>query len=120
MPQITLAEKAGFCFGVDRAIKLIEKLVAEGKKVATLGPIIHNQQVIEDLENRGVGVVENVAKYKEPIIIFEIDVLNTGVKESSWKEGIKPNTPRKNKRIEIGTKISATLAIDVIPFLHIR
>ena len=59
MASVILAEKAGFCFGVDRAIKLIEKLTAEGKKVATLGPIIHNQQVIDDLGRRGVKVVES-------------------------------------------------------------
>ncbi len=69
MAEITLAKKAGFCFGVDRAIKLIEKLVNEGKRVATLGPIIHNQQVIEDLENRGVIVVENVADVPEDAVL---------------------------------------------------
>ena len=69
MTEITLARKAGFCFGVDRAIKLIEKLVSEGKKVATLGPIIHNQQVIEDLESRGVVVVENVHDVPEDAIL---------------------------------------------------
>ena len=72
MAEITLAKKAGFCFGVDRAIKLIEKLVAEGKKVATLGPIIHNQQVIEDLESRGVIVVENVSQVPEDTILVLI------------------------------------------------
>ncbi len=59
MAEITLAEKAGFCFGVDRAIKLIEKLISEGRRVATLGPIIHNSQVIEDLASKGVKVVES-------------------------------------------------------------
>ncbi len=59
MSSVVLGEKAGFCFGVDRAIKLIEKLLSDGKKVATLGPIIHNSQVIEDLENKGVKVVDS-------------------------------------------------------------
>ena len=69
MAEITLAKKAGFCFGVDRAINLIEKLVAEGKKVATLGPIIHNQQVIDELESRGVLVVEKVSDVPEDTIL---------------------------------------------------
>ena len=47
MKKITLAKTAGFCFGVDRAIRIIENLVSDGKKVSTLGPIIHNEQVIE-------------------------------------------------------------------------
>ncbi len=69
MAEITLAKKAGFCFGVDRAIKLIEKLAAEGRKVATLGPIIHNSQVIEDLENRGVKVVNSPSEVEDGAIL---------------------------------------------------
>lgn len=69
MAKITLAKKAGFCFGVDRAIKLIEKLASEGRKVATLGPIIHNSQVIEDLESRGVKVVNSPAEVEEGVIL---------------------------------------------------
>lgn len=69
MAKITLAKKAGFCFGVDRAIKLIEKLAAEGRKVATLGPIIHNSQVIEDLESRGVKVVNSPSEVEDGAIL---------------------------------------------------
>ncbi len=69
MATVTLAEKAGFCFGVDRAIKLIEDLLSEGKRVATLGPIIHNSQVIEDLEKRGVSVVESPSQVEEGVTL---------------------------------------------------
>lgn len=69
MAEIVLAKKAGFCFGVDRAIKLIEDLVSQGKKVATLGPIIHNQQVIDDLASRGVTVVEEPSQVPEGAIL---------------------------------------------------
>ena len=69
MAEIILAEKAGFCFGVDRAIKLIEEMVAEGKRVATLGPIIHNQQVIDDLSSRGVTVVSSPDEVPEGTIL---------------------------------------------------
>ena len=69
MAEITLAKKAGFCFGVDRAIKLIEKLASEGRKVATLGPIIHNSQVIEDLESRGVRVVNSPSEVEDGAIL---------------------------------------------------
>ena len=55
--EIKLAETAGFCFGVDRAVKLCEDLLAEGKKVATLGPIIHNDGVVNDLASRGCVIV---------------------------------------------------------------
>ena len=43
--EILLAKTAGFCFGVDRAVKLTYQLVEEGRKVATLGPLIHNPSV---------------------------------------------------------------------------
>ncbi len=69
MAEVILAKKAGFCFGVDRAIKLIEKLADEGKSVATLGPIIHNQQVIDDLAKRGVKVVESPDEVVEGTIL---------------------------------------------------
>ena len=69
MAKITLAKKAGFCFGVDRAIRLIEDLVSQGKKVATLGPIIHNQQVIDDLTAQGVVVVEEPSQVPEGAIL---------------------------------------------------
>ena len=83
MCNITLAKTAGFCFGVDRAIKLIEKLLSEGKKVATLGPIIHNPQVIEDFKNRGVDIVEHPSEVKNGAIL----VLRThGVTEDVLEE----------------------------------
>ena len=52
--QIILAKTAGFCFGVDRAVSLVEEAVREGKRVATLGPIIHNRHVIERFTALGV------------------------------------------------------------------
>ena len=57
--SITVAKTAGFCFGVDRAIQLVYRLVKEGKRVCTLGPIIHNPQVVADLERQGVRIVSS-------------------------------------------------------------
>lgn len=51
---ITLAKTAGFCFGVNRALDAVNRLLDEGKKVVTLGPIIHNPQVVRQLEEQGV------------------------------------------------------------------
>ena len=56
-PQtITRAKTAGFCFGVNRAVELVNSLLDEGKKVCTLGPIIHNEQVVGQLADRGVVI----------------------------------------------------------------
>ena len=57
--KVILAETAGFCFGVNRAVDMVEQLLNEGKKVATLGPIIHNPQLVEDLGRRGARIVES-------------------------------------------------------------
>ena len=56
--MITVAKSAGFCFGVSRAVELVEQAAAEGKKVATLGPIIHNRHVVERFASLGVRVIE--------------------------------------------------------------
>ncbi|WP_270914223.1 bifunctional 4-hydroxy-3-methylbut-2-enyl diphosphate reductase/30S ribosomal protein S1 [Allofournierella sp. CML151] len=52
--KILKAKTAGFCFGVDRAVKLTYQLAEEGHKVVTLGPLIHNPQCVADLESKGV------------------------------------------------------------------
>lgn len=57
--KITLAKTAGFCFGVDRAVNMIHSLLDGGGSVCTLGPIIHNPQVIAELEGRGVRIVSS-------------------------------------------------------------
>ena len=56
--QITVAKSAGFCFGVDRAVELVYQLVNEGERVCTLGPIIHNPQVVDDLIQKGVRILD--------------------------------------------------------------
>ena len=57
--EIRIAKTAGFCFGVNRAVDMLYKIIDEGRPVCTLGPIIHNPQVIEDLESKGVKAVDS-------------------------------------------------------------
>ncbi len=57
--EILKAKTAGFCFGVDRAVKMTYDLVEKGHKVATLGPLIHNPQCVADLASRGVLTVDS-------------------------------------------------------------
>ena len=58
--QIILAKTAGFCFGVNRAVKLTYELLEQGRPVATLGPLIHNPQVVENLESKGAITCDSV------------------------------------------------------------
>lgn len=59
MAKIVVAKSAGFCFGVDRAVKIVYDELKK-HKTATLGPIIHNKSVVEDLKSKGVRVVNSV------------------------------------------------------------
>lgn len=56
--KVTLAKSAGFCFGVKRAVDMVYQESENSKKVYTLGSIIHNEQVVEDLEKKGVRVLK--------------------------------------------------------------
>ena len=58
-PEIILAKSAGFCFGVERAVNKVYEEAAAGGEIYTYGPIIHNKEVVADLEARGVHVVES-------------------------------------------------------------
>ena len=56
--KVKVAETAGFCFGVKRAVNKVYELIdTEQKPIFTLGPIIHNEGVVGDLEARGVHVI---------------------------------------------------------------
>ena len=63
--KITKAKTAGFCFGVNRAVNMVYELLDSGKKVCTLGPIIHNPQLVAELEGRGVRIVSSPEEVKE-------------------------------------------------------
>jgi len=55
--SVTVAKSAGFCFGVNRAVELVEQAAQQGKQVATLGPIIHNRHAVQHFEDMGVKVI---------------------------------------------------------------
>ena len=57
--KVTVAKYAGFCFGVNRAVELVEKAIRQGKVVRTLGPIIHNRHVVSHFEEHGVRVIQS-------------------------------------------------------------
>lgn len=58
--EICVAASAGFCFGVSRAVQLTERLAQEGRRVATLGPLIHNPQCVARLERMGVVTAASI------------------------------------------------------------
>ena len=60
MREVILAKSAGFCFGVRRAVELAQKVAASGQPYVMLGPVIHNDHVIAELERKGVRCVASL------------------------------------------------------------
>ncbi|MBQ9334200.1 MAG: 4-hydroxy-3-methylbut-2-enyl diphosphate reductase [Lachnospiraceae bacterium] len=58
--EVITARSAGFCFGVRRAVDTVYELSEGNKKIYTFGPIIHNETVVNDLSERGVGIVDSL------------------------------------------------------------
>ena len=65
MSKVTVAKSAGFCFGVDRAVKMVYEELEKGTRVATLGPIIHNQDVVDDMTAKGARIISSVDELEE-------------------------------------------------------
>ena len=65
MKEVILAKSAGFCFGVQRAMDTVYA-EADKKNVYTYGPIIHNTEVVNELESKGVKAVNDISEIPEP------------------------------------------------------
>ncbi|MCQ2449448.1 MAG: bifunctional 4-hydroxy-3-methylbut-2-enyl diphosphate reductase/30S ribosomal protein S1 [Clostridia bacterium] len=88
--KITLAKTAGFCFGVDRAVKMVEDLVERGEKVCTLGPIIHNTQMVESLASRGVRIVTDPSEVSpQEILVIRSHGVGRNVYEQAEERGVR-------------------------------
>lgn len=70
-----MAECAGFCFGVKRAVDTVYEQVKTGRKIFTYGPIVHNEEVVSELEKLGVQVLNS----KEELTSLRQDPENPGL-----------------------------------------
>ena len=88
--MIEIAKTAGFCFGVDRGVKMVYALLNKGQKVCTLGPIIHNPQVVEDLAQRGVRTVKSATEVgKDETLVIRSHGVKRDIYEYIDKNKIK-------------------------------
>lgn len=62
--EVLLAKSAGFCFGVKRAVEKVYEQISEKKEIYTYGPIIHNEEVVKDLEMKGVRMIKDEEELK--------------------------------------------------------
>lgn len=81
--KVILAKTAGFCFGVDRAVSLVEQTVREGKRAVTLGPIIHNHHVVERFEAFGVREVAEPSQIEDGCAVI---IRSHGVSRAIYEE----------------------------------
>lgn len=82
--EIKVAKTAGFCFGVARAVDSAYRCAEEaGKKYCTLGPIIHNTQVVDDLKEKGIDVIESLSELPDGATAI---IRTHGVPEAVYRE----------------------------------
>ena len=87
--DIEVARYAGVCYGVERALGMAEKGADEARKpVNTLGPLIHNPLVVNDLESIGVGTASNVSEVEEGTLIIRAHGVVPSVVEDARARGL--------------------------------
>ena len=91
--KVIVAKTAGFCFGVERAVeKVYEQIGQGGGPIYTLGPIIHNEEVVRDLEEKGVRVIhseEELAGLTEGTVIIRSHGVGPQVYEQLRRQGLE-------------------------------
>lgn len=106
MRKITLAKTAGFCFGVDRAVNMVYSL-SEKQRVCTLGPIIHNSEMVRELEQKGV-IIANTPREVPPG--YTVVIRSHGVPQSVYDEIHSLNLNYSDATCPFVSKIHKTVA----------
>jgi len=91
MKEVILAKSAGFCFGVKRAVDTVYEQTGK-KNVYTFGPIIHNEEVVKDLEKKGVFVIntmEELDDITDGTVIIRSHGVSSAVYEALQKKGVE-------------------------------
>ena len=91
MKEVILAKSAGFCFGVKRAVDTVYEQTGK-KNVYTFGPIIHNEEVVKDLEKKGVFVIntmEELDDITEGTVIIRSHGVSSAVYEALQRKGVE-------------------------------
>lgn len=86
--EVILAEHLGFCYGVKRAIEIARENASTDGTSSTLGPIIHNPQMVERLRTEGVGTVDTLAEMKDGLVIIRSHGVGPEVYEEAAARGL--------------------------------
>ena len=91
--EVIVAKTAGFCFGVKRAVEQVYEQIAKAEKpVYTYGPIIHNEEVVRDLEEKGVQVIhskEELEALKEGVVVIRSHGVGREIYELLERQGLE-------------------------------
>jgi len=87
--KVIVADQAGVCFGVKRALDLVNKEAEKGGGLATLGPLIHNPQVVKALEEKGVRVVKSVEEAASGSIVMPSHGVPKDVLQAAEDAGLR-------------------------------
>lgn len=104
--KVIIADQAGVCFGVKRALDLVNDEAEKGGEIATLGPLIHNPQVVRDLERKGVRVVKGVSEVERGTIVMPSHGVPRDVMKSAEDAGLRvvdaacPFVAKVHRRVE--------------------
>ena len=87
--EVILAEHLGFCYGVKRATEIARQNASSDGSSSTLGPIIHNPQMVERLKNEGVGTVGSLEEMDDGLIIIRSHGVGPKVYEEAESRGLE-------------------------------
>ena len=86
--EVILADYLGFCYGVKRAVTIAQENASTDGTASTLGPIIHNPQVVERLESEGVGTVDKLAEMEHGTVIIRSHGVGPDIYEEAERRGL--------------------------------
>ncbi len=117
--EVRLAKSAGFCFGVKRAVEQVYEQIQTDKKIYTYGPIIHNEEVVKDLEEKGVSVLEEdkLEDVKEGTVIIRSHGVEKAVSDRIVEKGLEcvdatcPFVKRIHKVVEKESSLGKQIVI---------
>ena len=87
--SIEVAKTAGFCFGVNRAVQMVYDLIEAGESICTLGPIIHNPQLVEELAEKGVEAIASPEEAAGRKVVIRSHGVSRDVCEKIEARGMK-------------------------------